>query len=137
VADVLAAEPVVVAEPVVLADEPILIPVEDEDEEEPVVFVVEAPVAFLEEPVLEEPVVIVEETVVVEEPIVIVELVEPARRAARKQRAANPRPVGKTQRFAVEYRLERVLRATDIRDAMRRATALGASEILTIERLSD
>ena len=35
-------------------------------------------------------------------------------------------------RFVVEYKMERVLRATDIHDALRQASALGATEVLSI-----
>ncbi len=144
VAEVLAAEPVVVAEPVVSMVEPVVATVE------PVV-VIEEPVSVVDEAVvvvdelvteeeelallagIEEPVVIVEEPVIVveEQPVIVVELVEEiVRRPRRSRRAAKQR-----QRFAVEYLAERVLRATDIHDALRQATALGASEILGIEHV--
>jgi hypothetical protein len=47
-------------------------------------------------------------------------------------------PVSNGRRFLaeyqVEYQAERVLRAVDIRDALRKAATLGASEVLAITR---
>jgi hypothetical protein len=40
------------------------------------------------------------------------------------------------QRYTVHYRVDRVLTATDIRDALRRAETLGAAELLAISRVS-
>jgi hypothetical protein len=147
VADVLAAEPIAMADPVASLDEPVVA------FDEPVVFADE-PAFVVEEvdPVVDElvsdllseeeelalladvevPVVIVEEpVVVVEEPVIVVELVEERVRRARRPR----RPARQQQRFTVEYLAERTLHAADIRDALRQATALNASELLRIERL--
>jgi hypothetical protein len=147
VADVLAAEPIAMADPVASLDEPVVA------FDEPVVFADE-PAFVVEEvdPVVDElvsdllseeeelalladvevPVVIVEEpVVVVEEPVIVVELVEERVRRARRPR----RPARQQQRFTVEYLAERTLHAADIRDALRQATALNASELLSIERL--
>jgi hypothetical protein len=125
IADVLAAEPVVVAEPLVVDVE-------------------EVPVAIVAQvAVIEEPVGILEVTeLVVEEPLAVVvalveEPAEPAKRARRgpKLRVPAPRPTTSGQRFIIEYRAERVLQAANIQAAVRQATGLGASEILEIERV--
>jgi hypothetical protein len=42
--------------------------------------------------------------------------------------------VARGRRFLVEYQVERVLRAMDIRDALRQAAAFGASEVVAITR---
>jgi hypothetical protein len=111
-APVVAAEPIVVAEPALA--EPVVVP----------------------EPALAEPVVVPEL-----EPAPVV-VVQPVSKAARKVRRLKPVMHAKTTRravergyqFLVEYQVERVLRAANIRDALRQTAALGASEILAITR---
>jgi hypothetical protein len=51
--------------------------------------------------------------------------------ATRRVRAAE---VIRGRRFLVEYRLERVVRAVDIHDALRQASSLGASQLTAITR---
>jgi hypothetical protein len=136
VAEVLAAEPVVIAEPAELLDEPVAaveepVPVmENELEEFVLVPDVEEPLTIAEE--VEQPVLVIEEPVVVleEQPIVVEVVEEVVQPAKRTRRATRHR-----QSFAVEYRAERVVRAADIRDALRQASALGATDILAIERI--
>lgn len=148
VADVLAAEPVVVAEqpivaeePVVFVEEPVLMLEDTEptqelpvEQEEPVVMVVEESVPELEEPVL-----VVEETIVTEPVIVFEESVSPSRRGRRRRTSTAPtqRVTSTARQYAVEYRVERILRATNIQDALRQAASLGAKEILAIDRLPE
>jgi hypothetical protein len=153
-ADVVAAEPVVAADSVVAAEEPFIVePVGVV--EEPVVVVAEEPVVTVEEPVVvvEEPIVLVEEPIVlvVEEPVAVEPLVvlveeEPVqhhngatmRPAVPTKRQRKVAAVSRGRRFLaeyqVEYQAERVVRAADIRDALRKAAALGASEVLAITR---
>jgi hypothetical protein len=144
-ADVVAAESLVAAE-AILAEEPIVVLAEAVLAEEPIVVLAEESI------LVEEPVVVVEEEAVVvlveeeEEPVLIVEPVvvvveEPSHqngvvphRAAPRKRQPKVAPVSRGQRFLVEYRVERVLQAADIRDALRKATALGASQVLAITR---
>ena len=133
-ADVAAAQPLVAAEPV----EPVIVVAENEAavieavfEDEPVVVVIEEPVLL----VVEEPAVLVEPVVVVEAPVVVEarpKLV--AKPVRRKPVVAHTNGVARAQRFRVEYQVERVLRAADIRDALRQAAALGAAEVLAITR---
>jgi outer membrane biosynthesis protein TonB len=61
---------------------------------------------------------------------------KPARARRAPVRRATPRraPAVTGQRFVVEYRVDRVLRATNIRDALRQANALGASDVVAITR---
>jgi hypothetical protein len=51
--------------------------------------------------------------------------------AGRRVRAAE---VMRGRRFLVEYRLERVVRAVDIHDALRQASSLGATQLTAITR---
>jgi hypothetical protein len=53
------------------------------------------------------------------------------RRAARTQA---PRRAADLRRFLVEYRVDRIIRAADVRDALRQAASLGATEVLEIAR---
>jgi hypothetical protein len=150
-ADVVAAEPVVAADAVEEEEGPFVVepfivePVAvDVEEEEPVVVVVaEEPVVVV---VAEEPVVVLAEEPVAVKPLVV--LVEKervphhngatTRPAAPRQRRRRVTPVSNGRRFLaeyqVEYQAERVLRAVDIRDALRKAATLGASEVLAITR---
>jgi hypothetical protein len=141
-ADVVAAEPVVAADAVEAEEEPFVVepfivePVAvDVEEEEPVV------VVAAEEPV----VVLAEEPVAVKPLLVLVEKERvphhngaTTRPAAPRQRRRRVTPVSNGRRFLaeyqVEYQAERVLRAVDIRDALRKAATLGASEVLAITR---
>jgi hypothetical protein len=137
VAEVLAAEPVVVAD-----EEPVVLLVEEPVEvvEDPVVVIVEEPVEVIEEPVVvivEEPVFIVEERVPAEPILIEVVEEEEVAQPRQKRRGAAGRRTSRKQHFAVEYRVERVVRAANIGDAVRRATALGASDILSVERITD
>jgi hypothetical protein len=139
-ADVAAAEPVVAAETPVVAEEPVV---------ERVVVVVEEPVIVLEPVIVveeQEPVVVVEPVIVVEEQesveTVVFVVEEPVSRgksatsrpAALKKRQPRVAAVNGSRRFIVEYQAERVLRAADIRDALRKAAALGAAQVLAITR---
>ncbi len=93
------------------------------------------------------------ETVEVEvlEPVAVAELVElpaPASEAEveaevitnrrpgvrRAARAKAPRPAADLRRFLVEYRVDRVVRAVDVRDALRQVASLGATDVLEIAR---
>ena len=105
------------------------------------------------EPEPAEPEVIVEEIIIVEEIEEIPAASEPkparkprarrqpapatparARRApARRATPARAR-VARRQAYRVEYRAERVIRATSIQDALRQAAALGAGDVLAISR---
>jgi hypothetical protein len=72
--------------------------------------------------------------VVAPEPVVVT---QPLATAKRQRRAASPRPsTNGTRRFLVHYQVERILHAATIREAMRQATALGATDILAITRES-
>jgi len=53
------------------------------------------------------------------------------RRAAR---AKAPRPAADPRRFLIEYRVDRVVRAVDVRDALRQVASLGATDVLEIAR---
>ena len=135
VAEAIAAEPVVTAEPVLVADEPEVLPM--------------AP------PVTTEPTALTDEAVSVVETVarrrnarppsdghrevheVEVLVTAPVEAPKRQRRAATPRPsTNATRRFLVHYQVERILQATTIREAMRQATALGATDILAITRES-
>jgi len=113
-ADVIAAEPVVQAEP----------------EPEPVILELEAVVPELEAIVMElEAVVTAPET----------ESVVPATPEAPHvngviKRAPTRRRQASRQKFVVEYRAERIIKAADIHDALRVAATLGAADIVSITR---
>jgi hypothetical protein len=90
-----------------------------------------------------EPVAQAEETVVMvtpeEEIVVVVEPVElpiaaPRAKATRKRQVRTPEAIARGRQFLVEYQVERVLHAVDIHDALRKATALGASQLVAITR---
>jgi hypothetical protein len=118
--DVLAAEPVAVAEPVA-AEEPLAIAdaiVEAVSIAEPV----GAP-----EPVVTEAPVLAQQANGAHPELV-------ARRRAQQTKGAATKPVSTGRQFVVEYRLETIVRGATIRDALREATALGATRILAIAR---
>jgi hypothetical protein len=52
----------------------------------------------------------------------------------RRRQPAESAPVARARQFLVEYRVERVLQAADVRDALRQAVALGATEVRSITR---
>jgi pilus assembly protein FimV len=56
------------------------------------------------------------------------------RRAPVTARRARAAEVIRGRRFLVEYRLERVVRAVDIHDALRQASSLGAAQLTAITR---
>jgi len=56
---------------------------------------------------------------------------EPEAQPERPKRS----PFARGQRFRVEYQVMRILHAANIRDALRQANALGASEVVSIEEL--
>jgi hypothetical protein len=128
----LAAEPVTAIEPTPVVE---------------VLEIVEPGVAAEVVPV--ETIIVAVEPEVEEEPLEVIEVIDvveavplangtPEVRAPRR-RATPTRPAARSRaghRFVVEYCAERVLRAADIRDAMRQASALGASEVLSITRES-
>jgi hypothetical protein len=58
---------------------------------------------------------------------------KPARRP-RARRQATPAEVARGQRFLVEYRLERIVRADTIRGALRQLATLGAEDVVAITR---
>jgi hypothetical protein len=58
----------------------------------------------------------------------------PRRRAAQPIRKVRAEEVARGRRFLVEYRVERVLHAVDIHDALRQATTLGAARLTAITR---
>jgi hypothetical protein len=58
----------------------------------------------------------------------------PRRRAPVVTRKARAAEVARGRRFLVEYRVERVLRAVDIHDALRQAANLGAARLTAITR---
>jgi hypothetical protein len=58
----------------------------------------------------------------------------PKRRAPLATRRVRAAEVIRGRRFLVEYRLERVVRAVDIHDALRQASGLGASQLTAITR---
>ena len=133
----------------VVAETPIV--VEAQEVEAPVISVLETPV---EEPsVVETPDVV--EAVVVETPVVVEASltdeqppVEPSLngntttstpvvRRARRQvapRKARAEEIARGRLFLVEYRVERVLHAVDIHDALRQAASLGAAQLTAITR---
>jgi hypothetical protein len=57
-----------------------------------------------------------------------------ARRAPARRATRRPAPAVSTQRFLVEYQVERVIRAATLQDALRQVNALGASDVLGITR---
>lgn len=65
------------------------------------------------------------------------EAVAPAaspKRRAPQTRRARAVEVARGRRFLVEYRVERVLHAVDIHDALRKAASLGAAQVTAITR---
>jgi hypothetical protein len=58
----------------------------------------------------------------------------PVERAPRQRILTRLEPAATERRFVVEFQVERVLRAANIREAMRQASALGATNILAITR---
>jgi hypothetical protein len=77
------------------------------------------------------------ETVTEPEPELVAEAPAVARtRRPRQQILTRLEPVARERRFVVKFRVERVLQATTIREAMRQAAALGATDILAIIRES-
>lgn len=112
--------------------------VEPVAEEEPIIVVVDEPVVFVEE----EPVESITEVI----PQPIEAQPEPVHtngkthvRPVRPRRAANvEREIATTEstrrQFVVEYRVERLLTAASIRDALRQAEALGAVDVLAATR---
>ena len=75
------------------------------------------------------------ETSVVDSDTVVVEPAAP--KPARKQRVkrqASAAEVARGQRFLVEYRLERTLRADSIHDALRQLASFGAADVVAITR---
>ena len=106
-------------------------------EEEPMIVVVEEPVVFAEE----EPVEIIAE--VIPQPIDA----EPVhtngkahlkpmrrRRALKVEREVATTESTQRRQFVVEYRVERLMKAVDIRDALRQVEALGAINVLAATR---
>jgi hypothetical protein len=57
-----------------------------------------------------------------------------ARRAPARRAPATRVPTVSTQRFVVEFQVERVLRASDVRDVLRQLTAQGAADVLSVTR---
>jgi hypothetical protein len=53
---------------------------------------------------------------------------------ARKPRQPRPVTAAALRHFTISYQVERVLTAADIRDALRQATSLGASQVIAITR---
>jgi hypothetical protein len=121
------------------------VPMEDVEVED-----VEAAVELLEEAVQ---VLEAADVVVTLEPVDVVEVVEVAEAAAplngtattaapvrRARRSVAPKKqqraeeIARGRRFLVEYRVERVLHAVDIHDALRQAASLGASKLTAITR---
>ena len=122
----------VVVEPLVVVEEPVV--------------VVEEPIIVVEEPIIvveEEPVVVIAEVLaeaVVTQPEkthtngkVVLKQTRQRRSAPARREVVTSQPTERRQ-FVVEYRTERVLKAADIRDAMRQVTALGAVNILAATR---
>jgi hypothetical protein len=119
-ADVVEAEPVVVSEPVAPLEMP-----------------AEAPVEVSVETAVEVPTLPSEEAPAAVNGTVQAKPVRRRRaRSVQPERvgAVRPERISAVQRFRVEYRVERVLRASDIRDALRRASALSGGEVLSITR---
>jgi hypothetical protein len=56
------------------------------------------------------------------------------RRSPARRAPAVRVPAASSQRFVVEYQVERVLRATDIHDLLRQLTAQGAADVLAVIR---
>jgi hypothetical protein len=56
------------------------------------------------------------------------------RRAPARRARATRVPAVSTQRFVVEFQVERVLRANDVHDVLRRLTAQGAADVLSVTR---
>lgn len=130
----------VVVEPLVVVEEPVVVV------EEPVVVIVEEPIIVVEEPIIvveEEPVVVIAEVLaeaVVTQPEkthtngkVVLKQTRQRRSAPARREVVTSQPTERRE-FVVEYRTERVLKAADIRDAMRQVTALGAVNILAATR---
>jgi hypothetical protein len=70
-----------------------------------------------------------------EEPIEISQPDEPKpARKPRARRQPTPAEVARGQRFLVEYRLERTVRADTIHDALRQLASLGATDVVAITR---
>ena len=123
----------VVVEPLVVVEEPVVVV------EEPVVVIVEEPIIVVEE----EPVVVIAEVLaeaVVTQPEkthtngkVVLKQTRQRRSAPARREVVTSQPTERRE-FVVEYRKERVLKAADIRDAMRQVTALGAVNILAATR---
>jgi len=76
------------------------------------------------------------------EPIAAPERVEPASttgprvklRATRTARARTRDAMRDRRQFLVQYRVERLIQAVDVRDALRQAASLGATDVLEIAR---
>jgi hypothetical protein len=143
-AEIMAAEPIAVETGAPESEPQPLVPVavvevEAVMSEEPVETIVVAGLEPAEEP--EEAVVIVEPVVLVEQVILGVEAESPAPRRAngavtRRRRASQPAPTSRAQTWAVTYTAKQVVRAATIHEALRKASALGASELLSITRES-
>jgi hypothetical protein len=130
----------------VLEETPLLVEPEASVVEEVVPVAEAAPVIVVDEtPALVE-MILAEETLAAEEQVVAEEAVPAvsesidgdgasAPRAVRRRAQRKPRAeeVARGRRFLVEYRVERVLHAVDIHDALRQAATLGAVTAITRE----
>ena len=128
-------EPVAVAEvEALMSEEPAesIVVEEVELEEEPEEAIVVEPVVLVEE-------VIVEPVVVVEEVIVKADSLAPRHAngaVTRRRRARQPASVSREYAWVISYSAEQVVQATNIREALRKASTLGATEVLSITRES-
>jgi hypothetical protein len=68
------------------------------------------------------------------EPVAVQDRTPAPKRRAPQTRRARAAEVARGRRFLVEYRVERVLHAVDIHDALRQAAALGAQQLTAITR---
>jgi hypothetical protein len=89
------------------------------------------------EPVVKQATAAIEEIIAAELPVngsAPVPVRVPRRRATQPAAKVRAEAVARGRRFLVEYRVERVLRAVDIHDALRQATTFGADQLTAITR---
>lgn len=113
--------------------------VEPVAEEEPIIVVVDEPVVFVEEEPVESITEVIPQPIDAQpEPVhtngkTHVRPVRPRRAAKIERQVMATQPTTSTK-FVVEYRVERLLTAASIRDALRQAEALGAVDVLAATR---
>ena len=122
---------IVAAEPQAVTPEPEAVPVAQEQ-----LTLAEEPVAVIPEPVVAAA---IEAEVLEAVPVEAVNgtnghAPKPVRKARARRSLKTTEMAARGQRFLVEYRLERVLRADSIREALRQVASYGPGEVVAITR---